>query len=137
LKFSGMQRVLLVCALTLVASVNAFCWTSGPYHLAASALAIGVGNFSSSSVCVYGNNPNINNDCPFPCQALITATWGDCYCQDPNYLPNAAGADPVIKPMSVQQVFSFMAGMNNAYTGNSCRQWMSNSDQAAKWKCSG
>jgi len=128
--------VILACLLAFCGSSYAFCWTSGPYHIAASALAVGVGNLTSSSVCVYGNNANLNNECPFPCQALIVATWGDCYCRDMDYQPNAGRADPVIKSLSVKQVFSFLAGTNNAYAGNSCRTWMSNSDQVAKWKCS-
>jgi len=122
----------------LLAVVSAFCWTQGPYHIASGALAVGVGNVSSASVCVYStDNPQFDSSCPLPCQALIAATWGDCYCRDPNYQPQAAGADNFIRPFSVFQIFQFLAGegpFGLKFYAN-CRNWIADPNQRKLWTC--
>jgi len=109
-----------------------YCWTSAAYHVASQAFAVGVGDPSSNSVCIYGNNTRLSYDCPLACETLISATWGDCYCNDPNYRPDAFGADPLIKPMTVYQVFSVLATSKYA-TGANCRLWMAGRNSS--WTC--
>lgn len=70
------------------------------------ALHQGVGNVASHGACIYGATTILDGSCPLPCQALITATWGDCYCQDPSYKPGNGD----FSTMSVEQVFGIIAG---------------------------
>jgi len=120
--------ILVICALCIGSSYGV-CWTAGPYHIAASALALGIGNVSSSSVCVYGANENLNPTCPLPCQTLLRATWGDCYCRDPTYKPDVG--DSVVRPMNVRQIFELLA-TSAKQKGATCRDWL---QENPDWKC--
>jgi len=36
--------------------------------------------------------------------ALIEMTWGECYCQEPNYHPKMPTDDSNVSPLSVRQL---------------------------------
>jgi len=123
---------ILLILFTFISTALSICWTSGPYHIAASALSVGVGNKTSASVCVYDNSTALNDQCPLPCEALLATTWGDCYCRDPDYHPEATGADDFIKSLTVKQIFYLLA--TNMYTtGATCRNWLQS--QKSSWTC--
>eukprot|EP01127_Copromyxa_protea_P002364 TRINITY_DN1224_c0_g1_i1.p1 TRINITY_DN1224_c0_g1~~TRINITY_DN1224_c0_g1_i1.p1 ORF type:complete len:121 (-),score=18.42 TRINITY_DN1224_c0_g1_i1:113-475(-) len=99
----------------------------------AAALATGIGSVSSSAVCVYGN-ATLNNDCPLPCQGLLLAIVGDCYCRNPNYQPSSIRVDPKIKNMTVYQMYLSLA-TSRYFRGATCRNWLNEPDNQADWNC--
>lgn len=109
---------------------ESFCWGSGAYHLAAEGLAIGIGPIDSSAVCVYGISASLDEECPLPCQTLLAATWGDCYCRHPGYKPKSFGANGLIKPMSTHEMFRFLAEDAPHAT---CRVWLN--ENKGDWEC--
>jgi len=129
------SHVLCLCLTVLTALAQASCWTALPYHAAAIALATGIGDMSSSAVCVYavrGNSSSTDNECPPPCKALLVATWGDCYCRDPTYRPLACGADKLVYNLTVGQMFQLLA--TQRYTAAAyCRNWLG--DNSHIWQC--
>ena len=98
----------LLLLLLWIGAASASCWSAVGYHAAASALATGLGDMSSSAVCVYSakvNSSATNAECPPPCKALLAAAWGDCYCRDPAYQPLSWGADKLVYNLTVAQMF--------------------------------
>eukprot|EP01130_Rhizamoeba_saxonica_P003334 TRINITY_DN1414_c0_g1_i2.p1 TRINITY_DN1414_c0_g1~~TRINITY_DN1414_c0_g1_i2.p1 ORF type:complete len:134 (-),score=20.16 TRINITY_DN1414_c0_g1_i2:24-425(-) len=127
----GTTVILIVMSIIVFASAT--CWTSGPYHVASKAFAIGVGSMNSSSVCVYGSNKRLNRDCNLACQGIIEAVWGDCYCRDPDYYPDVS--DPVIRKLTVGQIFQLLA-TDEYYPAASCRDWLNSASNRHMWTCS-
>jgi len=133
---SVVATVLLLSIIGAVSYVNAICISNVAYHQAAKALGYGMGNVSTSSVCRYGNVQGLNTQCPTLCSSLITATWGDCYCKEPNYKPGNVSND-LINQLTVQQYFLFFAypqsfGFN--YQIN-CNAYMLQPSSMKKWQC--
>lgn len=105
-----------------------------PYHLAAKAFAEGTGNSTSQSACKYAQtDPSFNSVCPTACAALIKATWGDCYCQDPLYQPSVS--NPFIAGLTTQQIYEVLAGAFGHFAGANCRQWLQQPTQQSQWRC--
>jgi hypothetical protein len=128
--------LLVLClALVLVQAARASCWTAVAYHAAAAALATGLGEVSSSAVCVYSPKANVtgmNDACPPPCMTLLAATYGDCYCRDPVYRPLSWDADKLVYNMTVAQMFLLVATPRFAASAY-CRAWMD--EREHDWKC--
>jgi hypothetical protein len=119
---------------SLTTKGEAFCWGSGVYHLAAEALAIGIGPVDSSAVCVYGSSSSLDEECPLPCQTLLAAAWGDCYCRNPGYKPKSFGANGLIKPMSVHEMYRFLAEpIHEDAKHATCRIWLNENEE--DWNC--
>lgn len=124
--------LLLVCCNVRLA--ESFCLGSGIYHLAAEALSVGIGPLDSDAVCVYGNNKDLDEDCPFSCQALLTSAWGDCYCRNPDYKPKSFAANGLLRPLSVYETFKFMAQLLHPEAPHAtCRIWLN--EHKADWTC--
>ena len=119
--------------MTIVARGKAFCWGSGVYHVSAEALAIGIGSVDSSAVCVYGNVRSLDDECPLPCQTLLASTWGDCYCRSPGYKPKSFGANGLIKPLSVHEMYRFLALFSVEAPFATCRVWLN--ENKGDWNC--
>ncbi len=76
---------------------------------------------------------SLNDDCPVPCALLVRSTWGDCYCTEPLYQPNAG--DVPINQFSVYQIFAFFAQPSVAAVQMQCRNWMQTPSSVTSWKC--
>lgn len=115
-------------------NVEAFCWGSGIYHVAAEALGIGIGPIDSSAVCVYGNLKELDDECPLSCQTLLISAWGDCYCRNPHYKPKSFGANGLIKPLSVLEMYRFLASpIHDDAPHATCRTWLNENKE--DWQC--
>ena len=113
---------------------TSFCWGSGVYHVAAEALAIGIGPIDSSAVCVYGALKDLDEECPLPCQTLLATAWGDCYCRSPGYKPKSFGANGLIKPLSVREMYQFLAEpVHGDASHATCRTWLN--ENRGDWEC--
>jgi hypothetical protein len=107
--------------------------------VAAKALAIGIGDLTSAGVCVYGLHDGLNDDCPISCKGLITATWGDCYCRNPQYKPDTVDVDDILAPMDVHGLFAFINGSSSKYGTKwnaTCRSWIGQEAETKMWMCS-
>jgi len=127
----------VVAFLLVVLPVVVFgrCWTTAPYHVAAKAFAEGSGDISSNSVCKYGNTSSLSNDCPNACIGLIRATWGDCYCQEPEYVPGVSNS--LISHMTVRQIFNLFATKQYVAVAPyaNCRNWLNQNGNSNMWQC--
>ena len=134
----GSMRVLLLLVL-VAASASGFCITRTGYYVASKALAVGIGLVQSNAACKFTNVTGIslNGDCPPQCAVLIRATWGDCYCEQPTFVPDAG--DAPFDAMTAQQLFQFIAGSYNSSYGVQahCRDWMNTPSSVAMWACNG
>jgi len=114
--------------------IRATCWNTKPYQLGAKALAEATGTLSSAAICRYGNNTQIHASCPAPCWALISYTFGDCYCEDPDYKPKVS--DPLVKSLTVKQLFELLAEPSKYnFQGASCQDKLNQSANKKKWQC--
>jgi hypothetical protein len=127
------MRVLL-CAF-LLAVAHGFCFSRAGYYIASKALAVGVGDITTHAACKFTNATGIslNSDCPAPCALLVRSTWGDCYCTEPLYEPQAG--DAPINHFSVYQIFAFFAQPSTAAVQMQCRNWMQTQSSVTMWKC--
>jgi hypothetical protein len=115
----------VVIVITMIQGASALCWGSGGYHVAAMAMAVGIGTIDSQAVCVYGSEKTLNDDeCPLPCQSILSATWGDCYSRSPLYKPKALGSDNAIKSLSVYDMYRFLATPSKEAEHATCRTWL-------------
>eukprot|EP01120_Amphizonella_sp_Union-15-10_P015765 TRINITY_DN816_c0_g1_i1.p1 TRINITY_DN816_c0_g1~~TRINITY_DN816_c0_g1_i1.p1 ORF type:complete len:132 (+),score=15.58 TRINITY_DN816_c0_g1_i1:56-451(+) len=125
---------LILTVFFFASSVLSFCPFEGPYHVAAKAFAEGLGNVTTASPCVYGNADQVqDSSCPLPCKALIVATWGDCYCKDPEYVPGVS--NEFISTLTVRQLFSVLA-TRIYFPAANCRQFLQEPDNYQQWTCS-
>jgi len=109
------------------------CLIDQPYHLAAEAFAVGIGKTRSLAPCKYGNNTRLDSDCPTSCLALIVTVWGDCYCNEPTFIPPPNMlVDDVVEGLSVRNMFELLATPIK-FKGASCRTWLSQKER--NWKC--
>jgi len=120
---------IVFCAISVAMGI---CFSNIPYHLAADALSVGVGNLTSSSVCIYGKNPALDNECGPPCKLLLSAVWGDCYCKEPYYKPNASRADSFVRKLNVREIFELL-GTYKHTNGATCRKWLEERERS--WRC--
>lgn len=126
--------VFLVLICSFFKSSESFCWGSGIYHVAAEALAMGIGPIDSQAVCVYGNLKDLDAECPLTCQTLLATAWGDCYCRNPNYKPKSFDADNAIKNLSVYDMFKFLSENTQTDAPHAtCRLWLKEKKQ--DWHC--
>ncbi len=109
------------------------CWTSSVYHESAWLLAKSIGPVDSDAVCVYADrkDDNLDEECSPPCQALIMAVWGDCYCRNPNYQPSTFGGhvDKTVSGKSVKEIFKLFSDVKSSSSSGgaksiTCRNWM-------------
>jgi len=128
------RRIPLLLLVVLPVLVLCRCWTTAPYHVAAKAYAQGCGDLVSNSVCRYGNDSRLNSICSNACIGLIVATWGDCYCEEPEYVPGVSNA--LISRLTVRQIFSLFATNSTAAPYANCRDWFNQSGNTHKWQCS-
>lgn len=129
-----MQTQIILLFIVAISCAHGFCVTTAAYHIAAQALAAGLSNDSVIPPCQYSNDESDNYLCPVTCKALITATWGDCYCTDQNYRPYAG--DSYIRMLTAKQIFSFIAKETPGLPwtkGVYCRAFMQ--DNADDWAC--
>eukprot|EP01120_Amphizonella_sp_Union-15-10_P011120 TRINITY_DN462_c0_g2_i1.p1 TRINITY_DN462_c0_g2~~TRINITY_DN462_c0_g2_i1.p1 ORF type:complete len:142 (+),score=13.19 TRINITY_DN462_c0_g2_i1:28-426(+) len=131
MSFTSLIIVLFISSFAFI-TIEAFCFSLAPYHLAAKALAQGTGNINSSSPCVYGNSSVQNSSCSAACKGLILATWGDCYCKDRDYLPDVS--DLLVRTLNVEQIFELLATDKYSKFAN-CRDWLNEPDNYRDWNC--
>ena len=129
--------MLLLAILLLASSTEAFCITRTGFYIAAKALAVGIGNVTSSAACKFSSVTGIdlNSDCPPQCALLIRTTWGDCYCEQPSFVP--AAGDAPFSNYTAQQLFEFIAGVQDPSLGLQahCRDWMNLPSSISSWAC--
>jgi len=70
--FKGTQTAAIVAATVQHVqeggSVQLGCVVNGPYHVAAAMLQLGLGNLSTSAVCQYGADTDLNSACSLTCK---------------------------------------------------------------------
>lgn len=105
----------LIFALSFSQLSSATCWSSFFYHADADALALSIGPIESKAVCVYGSNPELDEECPLPCQLLLYACMGDCYKRNPDYRPDFWFSDlgKLRRWSSVREMFFSLAGKDH------------------------
>ena len=132
--------LLILAHLTVVATE---CWTSSLYHQSAWALAKSIGPIDSDAVCVYGTDKSLNDECSPPCQALLMAVWGDCYCRNKDYKPSSflGHVDKIVSGKSVRDIFHLFTntttkgGRSDLLGYITCRNWMKESENLDKINC--
>jgi hypothetical protein len=62
------------------------------------------------------------------------ATWGGCYCRNPDYSPKSFIANKLVKPLSVIQMYRLLAFESKEAPHATCRKWLIETEE--DWTCS-
>ena len=135
--------LLFALSLRLIPETEGDCNVPATYHVYADFLAVGIGDQNSNGVCRYSSEQpsrasssvNLNEECPYSCKFLLWNVFGDCYCENPAYVPSRSPAVPsFLRGNTTKDLFRFLAKPSSIAKSAICRQWL-NEERHDDWNC--